>query len=386
MTTSPIPVLVCLAAFVPATLAQTPDSDHARDNVWAQLRWKELGPVNFGGRIVDLAVHPTRPQVFWAAAASGGLWKTENGGVSFTPQFQDAYSISIGDLAVAPSNGDVLYVGTGEANNQRSSYWGNGVHKSIDGGKTWTHKGLDGSDHVGRIVVHPQNPDVVWVAALGALYSSNFVRGLYKTSDGGKTWTCTKQLGPDTGFVDVALDPVNPDVLFAASYERRRRAWHISEGGEGSRLWKSTDGGETWRQLAGGLPTGTLGRIGVEVFAGDGRIVYATIENLNPVGTLNTAPTTPPAGDAEDKKVPEPDAETLADPVALADFERRVAQAQDPERRPRRELIGGEIYRSDDGGGTWKKTNGSTKIGGSPGYYYGQIRIDPTDANTLYVL
>ena len=375
---------------------QASDQDHVRDNVFGQLRWRELGPVMSGGRIVDIAVHPQRPQVFWVAAASGGLWKTENGGVRFTPQFQDAFSISIGDLAVAPSNGDVLYVGTGEANNQRSSYWGNGVHKSTDGGKTWRHVGLDGTDHIGRVVVHPSDPDTVYVAALGALYSANDARGLYKTSDGGVHWQRVHHLGADVGFVDVALDPKNPDTVFAASYERRRRAWHLTEGGQGSRLWKSTDAGATWNQLRGGLPEGVLGRIGLDVFAGDGKVLYAAIENLNPRGVASGAPALDPT-DSEPRgtsgRAPaEPAAdelpgEVLADAVAFADWERKVAQAQDPVRRTRKPTVGGEVYRSLDGGSTWKKTHADeVGIGGEPGYYYGQIRIDPTDRDTLYVL
>jgi photosystem II stability/assembly factor-like uncharacterized protein len=400
-------VVIAIAA---SARAQTSDQDHARHNVFAQPKWRELGPVTSGGRIVDIAVHPQRPQVFWVAAASGGIWKTENGGVRFTPQFQDAYSISIGDIAVAPSNGDVLWVGTGEANNQRSSYWGNGVHKSTDGGKTWHHMGLDGTDHIGRIVVHPTNPDVVWVAALGALYSANDARGLYRTTDGGLHWQRVQHLGPDVGFVDVALDPQNPDVVFAASYERRRRAWNIVEGGQGSRLWRSRDAGATWTQLAGGLPDGVLGRIGIDVFAGDGKTVYATVENLNPRGTKPAEPVLDPttndprgggaAPDAEhggdgDANGADPDdpriepltAELLADPVAWADRVRRVAQAQDPARRTRKAIVGGEIYRSDDGGSSWRKTHADdVEIGGSPGYYYGQIRVDPTRRETVYVL
>lgn len=401
MTASTLRSLAAWCGLAAAPLiAQTSDHDHVRDNVFAQLRWRELGPVCTGGRIVDVAVHPQHPQVFWVAAASGGLWKTENGGVSFSPQFQDAYSISIGDIAVAPSNGDVVWVGTGEANNQRSSYWGNGVYRSTDGGKTFTHCGLDGTDHIGRIVVHPQNPDIAWVAALGALYTQSPARGLYKTTDGGKTWKVTNQLGPDTGFVDVAIDPKNPDTLFAASYERRRRAWNFTEGGQGSRLWKSTDGGETWKQLAGGLPGGLLGRIGVDVFAGDGKTVYATIENLNPLGSspaAAAAATGEGAAQKDPEKEPEDDdapatpgteapAEVLADPVARARFLQGPADAQDPERRPRKKIQGGEVWRSDDGGDTWKKTNGTTDVGGNPGYYYGQIRIDPQDRETVYVL
>ncbi len=388
-----------LALFVLGLLpAQTSDQDHQRTNVFGQLRWRELGPVASGGRIVDIAVHPQRPQVFWVAAASGGLWRTDNGGVRFTPQFQDAYSISIGDLAIAPSNGDVLYVGTGEANNQRSSYWGNGVHKSTDGGKTWHHVGLDGTDHIGRIVVHPTNPDVVWVAALGALYSSNDARGLYKTTDGGLHWQRVHHLGSDVGFVDVAIDPHNPEVLFAASYERRRRAWHLTEGGQGSRLWKSVDGGTSWNRLEGGLPDGVLGRIGIDVFAGDGKVVYVTIENLNPRGTRPQAPVGDPTdneprdggrdGDAAAATPPETlPGEFLADGTAFAEWERKQEQAQDPVRRARKPVVGGEVWRSDDSGKTWRKTHDdATDIGGSPGYYYGQIRVDPNDRDTVYVL
>jgi photosystem II stability/assembly factor-like uncharacterized protein len=383
------PFPFALFALGGALLAQTSDQQHARDNVFAQPRWRELGPVQSGGRIVDIAVHPQRSQVFWVAAASGGIWKTSNGGVSFVAQFQDAASISIGDLAVAPSNGDVLYVGTGEANNQRSSYWGNGVHKSTDGGATWRHLGLDGTDHIGRIVVHPTNPDVVYVAALGALYRANDERGLYKTNDGGATWQRVHHLGPDIGHVDVALDPQHPDTVFTASYERRRRAWNFREGGQGSRLWKSTDAGANWQQLQGGLPEGVLGRIGIDLFAGDGKVLYATIENLNPRGPAPAAaPETPPveAAVATDE-LPEPSAELLADPVALAAFQQAVEEAQDPVRRARKPFVGGEVYKSVDGGATWQRPHAAdVEVGGSPGYYYGQIRVDPQQRDTVYVL
>ena len=409
MTPPIVPVCVLAACcFTPvATLsAQTSDQDHMALNVFAQPRWRELGPVTSGGRISDIAVHPQRYQVFWVAAASGGLWKTENGGISFTPQFQDSYSISIGDIAVAPSDGNVLYVGTGEANNQRSSYWGNGVYKSTDGGKTFVHKGLDGTEHIGRIIVHPTNPDIAYVAALGALYSSNDARGIYRTNDGGNTWQRVHHLGPDVGFVDVVFDPQNPDTLYAASYERRRRAWNLVEGGQGSRIWKSTDGAAHWEQLRAGLPEGVLGRIGLDVFAGDGKVVYATIENLNPVGTQNAADPTPPVGDESnvprdkpplDREGPaestaEAPAEVLADPVAAAawqagDEEAQDPQRQDPQRRARKRTIGGEVYRSDNGGASWHKTHkADVEVGGSPGYYYGQIRVDPQNRDTVYVL
>ncbi|MBL8754194.1 MAG: hypothetical protein JNK15_12910, partial [Planctomycetes bacterium] len=280
--------------------------------------------------------------------------------------------------------------GTGEGNNQRSSYWGNGVHRSTDGGKTWRHTGLDGSEHIGRIVVHPQDPDIVWVAALGALYSPNDTRGLYKTTDGGVHWQRVHHLGPDIGFVDVCIDPKNPDTLWAASYERRRRAWHFTEGGQGSRLWKSTDGGGTWKQLAGGLPEGVLGRIGLDT-SSDGKVLYASIENLNPRGSKPAEavgdPTDNGPRDVDAEAPAAVSAEVLADPVAFAEFERRVAEAQDPVRRSRKPVVGGEVWRSDDGGDSWKRTHADdVNVGGEPMYYYGQVRVDPTSADTVYVL
>lgn len=350
-------VLATFATF--ATLAlRSPAQDDAeflRRDVLAKLEWRNLGPVNFGGRIVDFAVDPRNHAVFYVATASGGLFKTTNHGVTFEPIFDDQPVVSIGDIAIAPSAPDTIWVGTGEANNQRSSYWGNGVYKSTDGGKHFVHMGLEGTDHIGRIAVHPTDPDIVFVAALGALYRPNPERGLYRTTDGGKTWKNVKFLGEDVGFVDVVIDPRNPEVLYAASYERRRRAWHFDAGGPGSGIWKSTDGGGTWTRLAGGLPSGEIGRIGLTIYPPDPRILYATVENRNP------APPRPRAEPAE------------------GESRRRPAQGR------RRRLIGGEIYRTDDGGKTWRKTT-ERSIGGTPGYYYGQIRVDPRDDRIVYVL
>ncbi len=387
-----LPCTLVLAWLPAAAIAQAADIEHLQRNVFAQLPWHELGPVAFGGRIVDLAVHPQNPSIWWVAAASGGLWKTTDNGIAFTPQFQDAYSISIGDIAVAPSAPDTLYVGTGEANNQRSSYWGNGVYKSTDGGTTFVHLGLDGTEHIGRIAVHPQNADIVFVAALGALYSANPDRGLYRSRDGGSSWQCVQQLGPDIGFVDVAIDPSAPDTIYAASYQRRRRAWDFSEGGEGSRLWKSNDGGDHWSQLGGGLPLGKLGRIGLDLFAGDSRVLYATIENLNPKGEAPPAQASTEDADEATRRAAHADvpaAEVLADPLAAYELEHgedgEDGEAQEPERARRTPIRDGEVWRSDDAGATWRQTN-TVPIGGIPGYYYGQIRIDPKDRELVYVL
>ncbi|MHC4078611.1 MAG: WD40/YVTN/BNR-like repeat-containing protein, partial [Planctomycetota bacterium] len=343
----------------PQTSAQPAAGDGTpAGNAMAAMRWRALGPAVFGGRIVDFAVNPKHRRIFYVASASGGLFKTTNNGTSFTPVFQDENTTSIGDVAIAPSNPEVLYVGTGEANNQRSSYWGDGIYKSTDAGKTWKHSGLAGSDHIGRIVVHPEDENTVYVAAAGALYSKNKERGVYRSTNGGNSWKQVKFISDAVGFIDICMDPGNPRVLYAASYERLRRAWHIEEGGPGSAIWKTTDGGDTWQQLAGGLPTGKLGRIGLCIFPKNPKILYAAIENRN---------------DAPQRRILEPAAEA-------GESEEDVATKVAP-----KAIRGGEIYRSEDAGKTWTKVNES-KVGGRPGYYYGQIRVDPQDDQRVYCL
>ena len=317
------------------------------------FQYRSIGPSRQGGRVVDIAVSPAELYTFYVATASGGLWKTTNNGTTFTPIFDDQSVISIGDIAVAPSAPGVIWAGTGEANNSRSSYWGDGVYKSEDGGQTWKNMGLRESHHIGRIIIHPEKADIVYVAALGHLYSFNEERGLFKTTDSGQTWEKVLSISERVGVVDVAMDPTNPDVLFAAAYDKQRLPWHFEEGGPDSALYRTTDAGKTWTKLSGGLPTGRIGRIGVDIYQKDPQIVYATIENAN---------TRPPT--EEEKKQAE-------------------SRGQKPQERP----VGGEVYRSDDGGQTWMKMNADKDdIGGQPGYYYGQIRIDPNDDKVIYVL
>lgn len=244
----------------------------------AGLSFRTIGPAAMSGRVVDLAVVEADPSTFYVATATGGLWKTTDNGVTLTPVFEREPVHSIGAVAVSQARPDIVWVGTGERANRQSSSWGDGVYKSTDGGRTWTNMGLRDSHHIGRIVIHPTNPDIVYVAAMGHLWGPNRERGLYKTTDGGRTWTAVLQVDEVTGVVDVAMDPSNPNILYAASYQRQRRAYGFHGGGPGSALWKTTDGGRTWRKLTAGLPTGDWGRVGISIYRKDPRIVYVCIE------------------------------------------------------------------------------------------------------------
>jgi photosystem II stability/assembly factor-like uncharacterized protein len=371
---------------VPAQSPAQPDA--GASTIFDAIHFREIGPTVQGGRYVEFAVAESNPRLFYAATATGGLWKTVNHGISFEPVFDNQPDFAIGAVALAQSRPDTIYVGTGEANNSRSTYDGNGVYKSIDAGKTWTRAGLPNAGRIGRIVVHPKNPDIVLAAASGKLYSQNPDRGVYRSTDGGKTWVKTldhKVDGREIGAIDIAMDPVNPNVLYAATYDKIRRPWTFGEGGPGSALFKSTDGGATWRQMTGGLPTGMLGRIGIAIARSDPKTVYAVIENAN----SRTVP-------AEERR-------------------KRLAEGFGDN------SIGDEFYRSDDAGATWRKIappdvpttpagggRGETGAGrgdatdaqppqgggrgrggwsgGNPPYYYGQIRVDPKNKEHVYLL
>lgn len=288
------------------------------------LRFREIGPAVTGGRIHDVEALPHEPSTIYVATASGGLWKTVNNGTTWTPIF-DAQPVStFGDVAIAPSDPNVIWAGTGEQNNRQSSSWGNGVYRSTDGGTTWVHLGLDETRHIGRVLVHPTNPDVAYVAALGNLWKSNPERGVFKTTDGGRTWTKVLYFDTLTGVVDLEMDPTDPNTLYAASYQRLRRAWGFNGGGPGSGIHKSTDGGRTWRRLRNGLPSGDIGRIGLAIAAGNRLVLSATIEHRGEGGT----------------------------------------------------------YRSTDGGETWRRVN---DLNPRP-MYYSKVFIDPRDERRVYVL
>jgi photosystem II stability/assembly factor-like uncharacterized protein len=324
-------------------------------DILKDVHCRSIGPTAQSGRFVDFAVPNGRPHTFYAASASGGLWKTENNGRTFEPLFTSEKVFSIGDIAVAASDPDVLWLGSGEANNSRSTYWGDGVYKSVDGGKTWTNMGLKESQHIGRIVIHPTNPDTVYVAALGHLYSDNPDRGVYKTTDGGKTWVKVLGVSADgraVGAVDLVMDPSDPETLYAATYDKFRRPWTWGIGGPGSGIHKTADGGKTWSQLTQGLPSGILGRIGLAISPKNPKIVYAEIENANKPG------------------------------MSAEDRYKEVLAGKSSEG-----MIDGEIYRSDDAGASWARVSPEKRpIGGNPGYYYGQIVVDPNDPNLVYIL
>jgi photosystem II stability/assembly factor-like uncharacterized protein len=314
-------LLLCLAGsmFAQATF----------DTALKNLRFRAIGPATMGGRVDDLAIMDSDPRVIYVGAAAGGIFKTVNGGQSWLPLFDDQANPSIGDLALSPSNPSILYAGTGEPNNRQSSSWGNGVYKSTDGGTTWTHLGLKETHHIGRIVVHPTNPDIVYVAAQGDLWGPNKERGVYRSTDGGVTWTNTLFVNEDTGANDIAIDPQSPNILYATMYQRRRTVFGFAGGGAGSGLYRSTDGGAHWTKLGGtgvgrGLPaTGDIGRCALDIYRKNSNIVYALIEH---------------------------------------------------------QTLGG-VYRSEDKGVSWARM-GDTNPRPS---YFSQIRVDPNNENRLWV-
>ncbi len=301
------------------------------------LRFREIGPTIMSGRVSDLAVHEADPATFYVGTASGGLWKTENAGISFEAVFTDQETASIGDVTLAPSNPNVVWVGTGEPQNRQSSPWGSGVYRSLDGGSTWTHLGLEATHHISRIQVHPQDPDVAYVAAVGHLWGPNPQRGVYRTVDGGRTWDQVLFIDEDTGAIDLVMDLQDPRTLFAAMYQRRRRAWGFNGGGPGSGIYRTLDGGNTWVELTEGLPEGDKGRIGLDIYRGDPHVVFALVEAdaRAPGQGFGGGPDNPKNG----------------------------------------------VYRSTDRGESWEHLSTTN----NRPMYYSQIRVDPNDMERVYL-
>ncbi len=314
----------CIAVLLVPAFGTTAESQLSQ--AAKALPMRSLGPGLMSGRISDLAVHPTAEGTWYVAAGSGGVWKTTNAGTTWTPIFDEQPSYSIGEITLDPNNPEVVWVGTGENVSGRHVGWGDGVYRSLDGGRSWQAMGLAKSQHIGRILIDPRDSNVVLVAAEGPLWSAGGERGVFRSSDGGVTWTAVLTIDENTGVTDIEFDPGNPDVIYAAAYQRRRHVWGFLGGGPKSGIWKSTDNGKTWRELKTGLPEGDMGKIGLATTPADPAIVYATIE------------------------------------------------ANEEERG---------FYRSRDRGESWEKRN-SYISGGTGPHYYQEIEASPTDPDLVY--
>ncbi len=338
-------------------------ADHVRnaeESRFRNLPWQFVGPTNVSGRMTDVEVVGPKGDNYtiYVAGASGGLWRTENEGTTWQPIFEHGASTTIGDVTLAPSDQNIVWIGTGEANIFRSSMAGAGVYKSTDGGDTWTHMGLEETHTIPRTVIHPTNPDVLYVAASGNEWTDNPERGIYKTTDGGQTWEHIFYRDERTGVIDLVMDPRAPDTLYAATWQRIRKKWNDprnEDGYDGSGVFKSTDGGATWNPINNGLPEGQhRGRIGLDVARSNPDVVYAFIDSY------------------ETAREPDPD-------------------DTDAYGRPAGPVIrGATVYRSDDGGENWRRTSQYNdymlSLGGTYGWVFGQIRVDPNDEDRIYVM
>ncbi len=316
-------ILTCLLILM-ATTAMAADETPFSSGDFGGLAFREIGPAIASGRIADFAVDPRNKNHYYVGVCSGGVWETHNAGVTFSPIFDGEASYSIGCLTISPSHPDIIWVGSGESNSQRSVAYGDGIYKSVDGGASWQNMGLKRSLHIGRIIVHPTNPQIVWVAAEGPLWGPGGDRGVYKTIDGGATWDLVLEIDENTGVVDMVADPRDPEVIYAASYQRRRHTWTLINGGPGSGIHKTTDGGATWTELSSGLPGTDMGRIGLAIAPKAPDTVYAIIEA------------------AKDK---------------------------------------GGFFRTQNGGASWNKM--SNYVAGSP-QYYNEIIPDPINPDRVY--
>ena len=420
---SPLFILLFIAfakAQQPATTATDLKSatqarkEMASASLVKNVPFKNIGPSIMSGRVVDLAVNPEKPSEFYVGYASGGLWHTTNNGTSFTPVLDSAATQNVGKIAVNWKNG-TIWVGTGENNASRSSYAGIGILKSTDGGKTWENKGLVDGHHFGAISINPNNDDEVVVGVTGHLYSDNEERGIYKTTDGGDTWTKTLFVAADTGIIDLVRAPDDATILFVSAWQKDRKAWDFVGSGAKSGIYKSTDAGSTWKLVTGagsGFPTGEgVGRIGLAAF--DSKIIYAVHDNQahrkatqeEKKEGLQQADFRDMTMDAflglddktldaflkqnnfEDKYKAKNVKEMIRSgeikPVDLANYLDEDANSQ----LFNTPVIGAEVYRSDDAGATWKKTNTDfiDDVFYSYGYYFAWITVDPSDKEKIYI-
>jgi len=379
--------------------------------------FRNVGPTVMSGRVTDLAVNPDAPREFYVAYASGGLWYTKTNGIDFTPLFDHQASMTIGDIAVIWGETNKIWVGTGENNSSRSSYAGTGLYYSADAGKNWEHKGLGDTQHIGRIIVHENDANTVYVAAIGNLYSNSDDRGVYKTTDNGSTWAKTLYINDNTGAIDLVVSPENPNTMMASMWERKRQAWHFQGNGEGSSIWKTVDGGTTWEKLTtknSGFPTTEgVGRIGLAYAPSDANIVYAMLDNQDfrdkSKEEAKYEITKDKLREMSDKAFLKLSDEAINDfldrmnfpnefnaydikedvksgkikPVAIVEYtEDANAMLFDTP------IKGGEMYRSNDGGKTWAKTHEDyiERLVNTYGYYFGEVRVDAQNPDVLYTM
>lgn len=375
---------------------------------------RNIGPTVQGGRIVDIEVNLKDPKEFYVGYASGGIFRTQNNGITFGPVFDNADMMGIGDFALSQSDPKILYVGTGEKNSSRSSYAGSGMYKTTDGGKNWSHLGLTGTQHISRVLIHPSDNNTVWVAAIGALYTRNPERGVYKTTDGGRSWKKTLFINDSTGVIDLVINPQNPNQLFASAWDRSRKAWSFKGNGEGSAIYRSDDGGETWSRSSNGFPSGkNIGRIGLEISPSKPNVIYAILDNQQEVEDKKKKKDDKlkledfknmPKEDflkLDDKKlddflkdsgfpkkysaevVKKEVREGKYDPKAISEYFGADANAN----LFNTKIAGAQIYRSEDSGASWKKMN-SYDLDGvffTYGYYFAEMEIAPDDPDLIYI-
>ncbi len=342
----------------------------------SSFKFRSVGPASMGGRLDDIEVSLSDPNVIYIGYAVGGVFKSEDNGVTFKPIFQTYGSASIGDIAIHPSNPDIVYVGTGEPNNRQTSSFGDGIYKSTDGGKTFSNVGLKETQTIARIVIDPRNPEIVYVASPGHLFGPNADRGVYKTTDGGKTWNKIKFIDENTGFTDIAIDPSNSNVLYAASYQRRRTSCCFNGGGPGSAVWKTEDAGRSWTKLTSGLPAGTYGRIALGVAASSPNVVYAQIEaGENGTELRGRGADVPAEGPAAAAQAP------AGGGRGGFDWCNNGSPNATTRETPKLDAARGGVFRSDNRGKSFSLVSNCN----ARPMYFSQLRVDPQNPNTIYV-